>query len=162
MSAAPCTQPHTVFPTVRAWNLNRRALQLPADFEGERNLVVVAFQRDQQALVDSWQPAIDELLEQYPDLRFYELPTIYRGNPVFRAWLDGAMRFGIPDSRARERTITLYLDKPEFRAALGLPHEETIYLLLLDRAGQVVWRAEGAYNPRVADGLNEVLAVGSR
>ena len=162
MSAAPSTQLHAVFPTVRAWNLNRRALQLPADFEGERNLVVVAFQRDQQALVDSWQPAIDELLERYPELRFYELPTIYRGNPVFRAWLDGAMRFGIPDSQARERTITLYLDKPAFRAALGLPHEETIYLLLLDRAGQVLWRGEGAYTPGVADELNVALSVGSR
>ena len=162
MSTAPSTHLHAVFPTLRAWNLNRRALQLPADFEGERNLVVVAFQRDQQALVDSWQPAVDELLERYPDLRFYELPTIFRGNPVFRAWLDGAMRFGIPDSQVRERTITLYLEKPEFRAALGLPHEETIYLLLLGRAGQVLWRGEGAYNPRLADELNEALAGGSR
>ena len=162
MSAAPTTPRHAVFPTVRAWNLNRRPLQLPADFEGERNLVVVAFQRDQQALVDSWQPAIDVLLDRYPDLRFYELPTIYRGNPVFRAWLDGAMRLGIPDRQARERTITLYLDKPEFRAALGLPREETIYLLLLDRAGQVVWRGEGAHTPRAADELNEALAGGCR
>jgi hypothetical protein len=162
MSAAPAAGSHSLFPILRASNLNGRALHLPADFEGERNLVVVAFQRDQQALVDAWQPAIDELLGRYPDLRFYELPTISRGNPLFRAWLDGAMRSGIPDRQARERTITLYLDKPEFRGALGLPHEDTIYLLLLDRAGQVVWRGEGAYTPRLADELNEVLAGGSR
>jgi hypothetical protein len=162
MSTASGAGLYALFPTVRASNLNGRVLRLPTDFEGERNLVLVAFQRHQQALVDSWLPTIEALLGRYPDLRFYELPTIYRGNPVFRAWLDGAMRFGIPDTQARERTITLYLNKPEFRAALGLPHEETIYLLLLDRAGRVVWRGEGAYNPHLAHELNEVLAVGSR
>ena len=104
-----------------------------ADFEGERNLVILAFQREQQALVDSWSPAIADLLARYADLRFYELPTISRGNPLFRAWLDGAMRGGIPDHQAREHTITLYLDKAAFRQALDLPHEDTIYALLLEQ-----------------------------
>jgi hypothetical protein len=56
------------------------------------------------------------------------LPTISRRNPVFGAWLDNAMRAGIPDDQVREQTIMLYLDKLAFRAALGLPHEQTIYL----------------------------------
>jgi hypothetical protein len=158
MTLAQPALSHTVFPTLRAANLNGRVLNLPADFEGERNLIVIAFQREHQALVDSWLPALEQLLQQYPDLRFYELPTIYRGNPVFRAWL-GAMRSGIPDMQARERTITLYLDKATFRAALDLPHEDTIYLLPLDRAGAVVWRGEGAYGAPLAEELNTLLAA---
>ena len=152
----PISQPRTVptpaltmFPAVRASNLNGRPFELPGDFEGERNLVILAFQREQQALVDSWSPAIANLLARYADLRFYELPTIRRGNPLFRAWLDGAMRGGIPDRQARDHTITLYLDKAAFREALDLPHEETIYILLLDRGGHVLWRGQGEYT----DGL---------
>src|SRR4051812_39691596 len=91
-----------VFPTIRASNLNRRTFNLPVDFEGERNLVIVAFQREQQDVVDTWTAPIRELLERYPDLRFYELPTINRSNPLFRAWLDDAMRSGIPDPQSRE------------------------------------------------------------
>src|SRR5690242_3588216 len=85
-----------LFPTVRASNLNRRTFNLPADFESERNLVIVAFQRHQQEVVDTWTAPIRDLLARYPDLRFYELPTISHHNPLFRAWLDGAMRGGVP------------------------------------------------------------------
>lgn len=145
------------FPSVRASNLNRRSFTLPADFEGERNLVILAFQREQQALVDSWMMTVGELLRRHPDLRFYELPTISRGNPLFRAWLDGAMRGGIPDRAARDQTITLYLDKAEFRRALDLPHEQTIYVLLVDRDGRVLWRGDGAYTERLGHELEEVL-----
>jgi len=147
----------TVFPAVRASNLNGRAFDLPRDFAGERNLVIVAFQREQQALVDSWSPAIADLLVRYTDLRFYELPTITRGNPLFRAWLDGAMRGGIPDRQAREHTITLYLDKAAFRQALDLPHEDTIYALLLERSGRVLWRGQGEYTDQLAGELEQVL-----
>ena len=147
-----------VFPTVHGSNLNRRAFNLPGDFESERNLVIVAFQRDQQAMVDTWTAPIRGLLARYPDLRFYELPTISRGNPLFRAWLDGAMRGGIPDHQSREQTITLYLDKVAFRHALGLPHEDTIYVLLVDRAGHVFWRAEGEYAAQLAAELEQVVA----
>ena len=147
-----------VFPTVQASNLNRRAFNLPADFESERNLVIVAFQRDQQEVVDTWTTPIRDLLSRYPDLRFYELPTISQGNPLFRAWLDGAMRGGIPDHQGREQTITLYVDKVAFRQALGLPHEDTIYVLLVDREGHVFWRGEGEYSAQIAAELEPVLA----
>jgi len=147
----------TVFPVVRASNLNGRPFNLPADLEGERNLVILAFQRQQQALVDSWSPAIADLLARFADLRFYELPTISRGNPLFRAWLDGAMRGGIPDREARDHTITLYLDKAEFRQALDLPREDTIYALLLDSSGRVLWRAQGEYTAELAGELERVL-----
>jgi hypothetical protein len=149
------------FPPLRASNLNRHPFDLPHDFEGARNLIIIAFQRDQQALVDSWLPAVDALLSRYPDLRFYELPTISRGNPLFRAWLDGAMRSGIADRQARELTITLYLDKADFRQALALPHEETIYVLLLDQDGRVVWRGEGEYADQLAQSLEQALAQGA-
>jgi hypothetical protein len=150
----------TVFPAVRASNLNGRPFDLPADFEAERNLVILAFQRQQQALVDSWSPAIANVLARYHDLRFYELPTIRRGNPLFRAWLDGAMRGGIADRQARDHTITLYLDKAAFRQALNLPHEETIYILVLDRGGHVLWRGQGEYTEHVGRELERVLAEG--
>ena len=146
-----------VFPPIRAHNLNRRTFNLPADFEGERNLVILAFQREQQAVVDTWTAAIRELLARYPDLRFYELPTISRGNPLFRAWLDGAMRGGIPDRQSREQTITLYLDKLAFRQALDLRHEDTIYVLLVDRGGHIFWRAEGEYSAQLVAELERAL-----
>ncbi len=146
-----------IFPPVQGSNLERRQFRLPDDFEGERNLVLIAFQREQQFDVDTWTTPIKGLLERYPELRFYELPTIKRGNPLFRFWLDTAMRAGIPDQTAREQTITLYLDKEAFRSALNLPSEETIYALLVDRQGRVLWRAEGPFTEEKGRDLEQFL-----
>ena len=49
--------------------------------------------------------------------------------------------------------IADYLDKDEFRQALQLPHEDNIYVLLLDRQGQVLWRVEGAFTPEEGESL---------
>src|SRR5512146_1371356 len=104
-----------MFPRVQGANLERRSLTLPDDFAGERNLVLIAFKREQQFEIDTWIPAARQLARDYPDFRYYELPTISRNVPLARWWLDGAMRAGIPDRAAREATITLYLDKALFR-----------------------------------------------
>lgn len=132
-----------MFLRVHGANLERRPFTLPDDFEGERNLVLIAFKREQQFEIDTWIPAAQRLAQDHPDFRYYELPTISRSVPLARWWLDGAMRAGIPDRAAREATITLYLDKVAFREALHLPNEDTIHALLVDRGGTILWRAEG-------------------
>jgi hypothetical protein len=70
------------------------------------------------------------------------------------------MRAGIPDPVARERTITLYLDKDAFRGALQLATEEDIQALLLDRQGRVLWRAEGILTPDKAASLEAAVKRG--
>jgi peroxiredoxin len=44
------------FPQVTARDLGGREVALPADLRGQRNVVLIAFRRDQQQLVDSWMP----------------------------------------------------------------------------------------------------------
>jgi hypothetical protein len=152
-----------VFPEVTGRNLEGREFQLPQDFEGDVNLVLVAFQREHQTLVDSWMPAAAAWAESYSGLQYYELPTLGSGYRLFRGFIDGGMRGGIPDIAARERTITLYLNKTSFRDALGLASEETIYALVVDAEGLVVRCVEGAYSGEkgaiVQEVIEEVLAA---
>lgn len=147
-----------MFPRVQGANLERESFTLPDDFEGEINLALIAFTREQQADIDTWIPAARELARSHPGFRYYELPTISRGVPLARWWLDGAMRAGIPDHAARAATITLYLDKRAFREALELPSEKTIYALLVDRMGRILWRAEGAWTDEKGRALQQVVA----
>jgi hypothetical protein len=141
------------FPTVSGSNLQRKKVTLPRDFQGEQNLVFIAFQQWQQRQVDTWIPFARQLEETHPELRYYELPTIQRLNVVARTFVNEGMRAGIPDPVARERTITLYLDKEAFREALQLPGEEEIHVLLLDGQGRVVWRTEGAFTAEGGESL---------
>jgi hypothetical protein len=63
------------------------------------------------------------------------------------------MRGGIPNPATRKRTITLYIDKTAFRHSLEFGDEEHIYLLLVDRQGQVLWQGRGSYQPEIAESL---------
>ena len=145
------------FPNVEGKNLEGEKFNLPKDFKGEANLAIVAFQRWHQDLIDPWMGVAKELTQKHDGFRYYELPTIYRGNPLFRFWLDKGMAAGIPSEEARKATITLYLDKPEFRESLGIPNEETIHLFLVKADGSVSWQTKGELTDEKAEELRAAV-----
>jgi hypothetical protein len=145
------------FPEVQASNLEDRAFVLPRDFKGDSNLVFIAFQREQQEQVDTWLKEMKRFEEIDPRFHYYELPTIDKLNSLSRWFINSGMRRGIPDKDARARTITLYIDKKPFEQALNLPNEKTIYALLVDRSGNVLWRADGVFDETKAESLRQAL-----
>ena len=145
------------FPQVRGSNLSRRKLTLPDDLGGELNLVLVPFQQWQQSIVDTWIPFAKQLEQRFPGVRYYELPTIRKMNRFARTFINEGMRAGILDPLARERTVTLYLDKRNFRHALDIPHEESVYAFLVDRKGGIYWRSEGTFSAQKGKALVEAI-----
>jgi hypothetical protein len=145
------------FPTVNGSNLLREKLTLPRDFQGRFNLVFIPFEQWQQMEVDSWMALAKELEEQFDGLVYYELPTIQSRNSFYKMFINEGMRAGIPNPKTRERTITLYLDKADFRAALGMSDEEHIYILVVDRQANELFRARGPYSREGEVALRQVL-----
>jgi hypothetical protein len=146
------------FPALQASNLNGQEMQLPSALAGDLNLVLIAFQRGQQKNVDTWLAHLPKIQQAHPKFAYYELPVISRLNAVTRWFIDNGMRSGIPDKAQRARTITLYIDKQPFRNALALPSEDRIYALLLNKQGEVVWRAEGDYTEESGRSLTDFLS----
>ena len=64
------------FPHLAARDLEGRSLELPDAFSGAPNLVIVAFRREQQAMVDSWIAWWETITAEHPNLRCYEVPVI--------------------------------------------------------------------------------------
>lgn len=147
------------FPAVSGYNLQREEYQFPEDFTGRWNLLIVPFKREQQRDVNTWVPALQRLEQEFPGFIYYELPTIYSLPALSRTFINEGMRAGIPDQTARERTITLYLDKDRFKEAVGIDSEQVIHLLLVDQKGQILWRAQGAFLEEILDELEEALKV---
>jgi hypothetical protein len=146
------------FPTVNGSNLLREKMTLPQDFQGRLNLVFISFEQWHQMEVDSWMVLAKALEEQFDSLVYYELPTIQIRNSIYKMFINEGMRAGIPNPRTRERTITLYLDKAEFRAALEMPDEEHIYILVVDRQGKEFFRARGPYSSEAEAALRQALS----
>jgi hypothetical protein len=148
----------THFPTVSGSNLDRHRLTFPDDLAGELNVILIAFQQWQQAQVNTWLPLVRDIEARYRSVRHYELPTIERYPKLAQMFINEGMRAGIPDPLARERTVTLYLDKDGFRRALAMADEDDIYVLVVDRQGVVRWRSRGTLTEEKAQRLEEALA----
>lgn len=149
------TEPH--FPVVSGNNLDRQELEFPRDFAGEHNLVIVAFQQRHQLKVNTWIPYAQEIEASFPGFVYYELPTISAMPTLSRTFINEGMRAGIPDQTARERTVTLYLNKQGFKTAMDIRAEDNIYLFLVNREGDILWRASGEYTAEKAGELLKVL-----
>jgi len=147
------------FPNLIAENLNRDEIEIPSQLQGRLNVLIVAFQQWHQTLVDTWIPLLADLAGQNPEFDFYELPTIRKMNFVYRGFIDGGMRAGIRSKDTRGRTITLYIDKTPFKEALEIETEDTIYVFLVDKQGEIHWRSEGAIDQEKAHSLQSMVNV---
>jgi hypothetical protein len=145
-----------VFPPLQARNLEGRVFHLPQDLEGELNLLILAFDRWHQHLVDTWTPWLDHLLRHYPMLRGYELPIISQHLTLARPLIDGGMAAHIHDRAARARTLTVYTDRLRLERHLAL-NPRTIALLLVDQQGHILWREYGDYHEGKASELEAML-----
>ena len=145
------------FPKLSARNLEGLDVTIPDTFEGDRNIVLVAFDRHHQELVDSWIPWLEEHAAADPGLRFYELPTIGRIWAPVRNFIDGGMAAAIREPVVLRRTLTVYGDVTKLTAPLDIQDRSTIALFLVDRAHTVRWSGSGRFNPDTAEDLERAL-----
>jgi len=155
-----CPQEMTVawFPRLAARDLDGREVALPAGLPGEWTIVIVAFRREQQELVDSWVPWLEQRAAADPRLRFVELPAIGLQWQPARPVIDGGMAAAIRDQKTRRRTLTVYTDIRRVTVPLSICDRNTIWLFLVDRAGQVRWRGSGGHDAATAAALTAALA----
>lgn len=147
------------FPTVSGFNLERQEFEFPRDFAGELNLLFVPFLQSQQAVVNTWVPFAQQLEATYPQVVYYELPTIDEMPMLSRTFINEGMRAGIPDPKARQRTVTLYIDTGKFMRAVGISGKDEVHILLVNRQGEILWRTTGSFDQAKGDGLIQAIAA---
>ena len=139
----PVAQPKRVLPTIKSADLNGKPFALPDDLTAPRTLLLVAFEREHQALVDSWATA----LKLSPDDKdWFELPVVGAMSEQRQNALDNSMRGGIRGENKRSRVITLYTDRLQFLQSLGLGESNTgtILVLVVSPQGEILeWESGG-------------------
>lgn len=118
---------------------------MPNDLKGAVNIVVIAFRRDQTGLLTEWAPPLEDFVSKHPLVAYYELPVLSASYSPLSWWIDGGIRAGIVDDKARKITITIYTNKKQFKKRAGIPNEETVCILLIDRTGRILWRTDGNF-----------------
>ena len=122
-----------IFPTIIGKNLNKQVTSIPDDFSEQPLIVIAAFQRWHQNLVDQSMENLDKM-NMNETHTIIEVPVIKKSSMLQRMRLDGLMRAAISDVGVRQRTITVYLDKQAFRDSLNIANEDTMYWFLVDHA----------------------------
>ncbi|HEX4843788.1 MAG TPA: hypothetical protein VFV57_08950 [Limnobacter sp.] len=145
-------------PTLQAQDLNEKTYTLPTDLPGPHTLVLVAFKREQQALVDTW---INGLQLKNPNSAYHwiELPVLENYGGWFQWFVDNGMRRGIQGQYNREKVITVYTNKETFRQSTGIANEDTIHLLVTTPKGEIVTHLQGAYSADKAQVLTPFKRV---
>lgn len=126
------------FPEVAGTSLAGEDFEFPKSLGADLTLAIIAFWDWQQSAADTWVRASKRLERQAPGFEYFETPVIQRSTPNAQRFIDEGMRSAIGNRIAREKTITLYVDKPEFMRSIGLPSDDEIYAVLLDSSGLIL------------------------
>ena len=147
------------FPHLAARDLEGRSLELPDAFSGASNLVIVAFRREQQAMVDSWIAWWETTAAERSSLQCYEIPVIATRWALARPVINGGMAQAVRAQEARRRTLTVYTDVRRVTDALGIDATDTVTVLLVDADGRLRWRTTGPVSEHSGSQLRAALTA---
>lgn len=147
------------FPTVRGQSLDGRLVTIPFSLAGEFNVLLVLFDPTHQFAVQTWLKPLKTIRRQYKRVRFYEVPTLGIMPAEDQVAQDRILKQSVvlEDQLSLETVITIYVQKERFEGLLDIPHEDNLYVFLIDNAGEVLWRTEGNANPQKVEELISLL-----
>lgn len=145
------------FPVIASYNLEKTKVTLPADFQGQVNLIILTFESEQQKDADTWTPVVKNVEASRPGMHHYLLPVYGKENFLYRWWINSSLRSSLPEDEQRQTTIPLYLNRPNFMKSLKIGSDKEITVLLVDKQGRVLWREMGGLNEAKRSSLQAAL-----
>lgn len=143
------------FPVIPTETLDGRPLLLPDAIDGRVGLLVLAFRRSAQSIVDSWMANAMSRFGEHPGFACFEVPMIGGAWRMISGYIDSGMRAGVPPEH-HHLVATYYGDASRYRSALGITDSSLAYAYLLDRSGMIV--AEGSGETTEAE-RSEIFAL---
>ncbi len=141
-------------PTIKAEDLNKKPVSWPADFTTDRTVLIVAFDRNQQPIIDAWVSGLQLKVPGAP--AWFEVPLINKPPKFVQSFINNGMRRGIPDPAVRSHVVSVYTDKKAFMSTMGLVGND-VHVLVLSRTGQLLGKATGRYSAEAAAKLEAAL-----
>ena len=138
------TPQSAVFPSIAAEALDKTPILLPSQLDGRENLLLLSWARDQGPQLDTWTAVAQALQHTDAGFRVYRMPVSAPENALYRWWDSASLRAEETDPELLHWSVPLYTDKAALRRSLGLGNDDhSVAALLVDKAGHVLWKAEG-------------------
>jgi len=143
-------------PTLFAKRLDQQPVVLPQQLPAERTLALVAYRRGQRAEIDSWIRGLH--LDEDSSIPWFRMPVLNDpGNEGARSAIEDKFLTRHPSESDRSRLVPVFTDRDAFVRAAGISGTEHASILVLNRDGKVLARAEGQFDEAKAQALRETL-----
>ncbi len=142
--------------TISAKRLDQQPMVVPHQLPAERTLALVAYTRTQRGEIDSWVRGLS--LDRDDSISWFRMPVLNDpGNEQGRNQIESRLLERHPTEAARSRLVPVFTNREAFIRAAGISSSEHASVLVLNREGRVLARAEGEYDEAKARALRETL-----
>lgn len=155
--AAPAALQAETFPTVPVKTLGGTSLKLPGALRSTDSLLVIGFTQKSEKETVVWRKAAERELAADPRLTVYPVIVIAGIPGIFHGLIIAGIRAGYP-RRAWDHFLVVSRDEERWKVAVGWQGPDRAYVILLDRAGRIVWRHSGEYTASGARALARAVS----
>lgn len=143
-------------PAFMAQTLLRQPVAVPQGLPAERTLALITFHRSQQDQAESWVRGLN--LRDDPSIAWMRLPVLNDpGTPTGRHALENKLRELYPAEAEHAKLLPVFTDPASFVRSAGLNGVDQVYVVVVNRQGEVLARVEGAFHPEKAQTLRATL-----
>jgi ATP10 protein len=135
-------------PPLQGQTLDDKDVSLPDAAEGRVCLLIMTFSKQAGERSRTWQ---DHFVKDFPDdtkATSYSVAMLGDAPGFVRGMIRSAMRRGTVQP-LRARTVTVTSDSKPWKQRLNLSNDKDVYLLLLNKQGQIAWMQHGDFDPKV-------------
>jgi hypothetical protein len=146
-------------PSLSAKRLDQTHVVFPQQLPSERTVAVVVFRREQREEAQSW---IDGLgLHRGSDISWVRVPVWSIKDPAEREKIEQHLLKRYPEQADQARLLPVFTDREAFVRAAGLGSTDHVSVLVLDRDGNVLAKAQGPFDQNKAQAMRETVLAQS-
>ena len=139
-------------PELTVKRLDQQRIVMPRGLTADRTLALVAYSKAQRGEIQSWIQGLR--LDKDSDIAWIKMPVF--NDPEDEDVRDAVERKLLAHPH-RERIVPVFTDRQAFIRAAGLSGPERASVLVLNRDGKILARAEGRFDENKAQALRETL-----
>ncbi len=143
-------------PNLNADTLAGMHVHLPADLQGKRAVLVLAFNKGARSQVRDWGVRLDKDFSRSPDVLYFDMPVIAAVPHFLRGYVLHSMAAELSD-RGKQHFLPIPDNESRWRALAGYKDPNLAYILVIDSSGQVEWQTSGPLTATAYTALREHL-----
>ena len=120
-------------------------LQLPKDASGKITVLISSFSKQGGQDAQRWATQFSREFAQNPDVISYSLIFLESVPRLFRGFVISGIKKGMPETKYAQ-AIRITKGEKLWKERMGVSNDDVAQLILLDRAGKIIWMHGGQFN----------------